>query len=192
MKLIKKKEDWVKEGLKLLTEKGIHAVKVEVLARRLGVTKGSFYGYFLNRDALLQEMLDHWEEILTGNVIKDVRNLEGDLCTKLSKILDIVDGHLDEDTDKSMTSWSFRDERAKIVVNRVVRNRIDFMKSLFIEHGFSDEEAELRARLMHSFVHGDRCFPDTCEAHNSVLRKTMLKAFVALVCAPPQKLMSEM
>jgi AcrR family transcriptional regulator len=182
MKVIKKKEDWVKEGLELLREKGIHAVKVEVLARRLGVTKGSFYGYFLNRYALLQEMLDHWERVLTLDVINAVSNLEGELCEQLLKILDIVDDHGAEDMDKSMTSWAFRDERAKTVVNRVIRNRIDFMRGLFIQRGFSDEAAELRARLMHSFVCGDRFYPLACEPKNSSERKEIIQSFVDLLC----------
>jgi AcrR family transcriptional regulator len=182
MKVIKTKEEWINEAVKLLSEKGINAVKVEVLARRLGVTKGSFYGYFLNRDALLQEMLDYWENHLTSEIINAVRELDVSLCNKLSFILNMVDGHKSEDIDKSLTCWSFRDERAKLVVNRVVRNRISFMKSLFIEGGFSDEEAELRARLMHSFVHGDRSYPLTCEAIGSNERKKMLQSFVELIC----------
>jgi AcrR family transcriptional regulator len=187
MKTIKKKENWIKEGLELLREKGIHAVKVEVLACRLGVTKGSFYWYFQNRDALLQEMLGHWERVLTDDVINAVQNLEGSLREKLSTILTIVDDHMDENIEKSMTSWSFRDERANIVVNRVVRNRIDFMKDLFIKDGFSDEDAELRARLMHSFVAGDRFYPSTCEAKNSSERKKMLQSFVEVLCQPVKK-----
>jgi len=184
MKIIKTKEDWIKEAFELLREKGIQSVKVEVLARRIGVTKGSFYGYFLNRDALLQEMLDHWENNLTDKVLDAVRKLEGNLYQKLSKILELVVGHTGEEIEKSMTCWSFRDERAKIVVNRVVRNRIDFMKDLFIEDGFSDKEAELRARLMHSFVHGDRCFPLTCEPLNTSERKKTGKYFLELICKP--------
>ena len=47
-------DDWAQAALDLIAEQGVSAVAVEPLARRLGVTKGSFYWHFPSRDALLQ------------------------------------------------------------------------------------------------------------------------------------------
>ena len=178
------KNDWLDMAFKLLRVKGIHAVRVESLARELNVTKGGFYGYFLNRDALLQAMLDYWETVLTDQIISRVSKIKGPLKDQLTGILSLVYEHVDEDIDKAMSAWSYKDERARIVVNRVVRRRIDFMKGLFLEEGFSNEQAELRARLMHSFVHGDRSFPDVCEAKDSDERKILVRDFVELIGTP--------
>src|SRR5436190_17169162 len=52
---------WIEEGLRALGAGGPDAVRVEALARTLGVTKGGFYNYFDNRPALLYGMLDTWE-----------------------------------------------------------------------------------------------------------------------------------
>jgi len=180
------KIDWINMAFKLLREKGVHSVRVETLARELNVTKGGFYGYFLNRDALLQAMLDYWETILTDQIISKVSKIKGPLKDQLTGILSLVYEHVDEDIDKAMSAWSYKDERARIVVNRVVRRRIDFMKGLFLEEGFSNEQAELRARLMHSFVHGDRSFPDVCEAKDSDERKILVRDFVELICTPTE------
>ena len=54
-------EDWAQAALDLIAEQGVAAVAVEPLARRLGVTKGSFYWHFPSRDALLQAALERWE-----------------------------------------------------------------------------------------------------------------------------------
>ena len=51
-------EDWAQAALDLIAEQGVGAVAVEPLARRLGVTKGSFYWHFPSRDALLQAALE--------------------------------------------------------------------------------------------------------------------------------------
>src|SRR3546814_1971029 len=56
-------EDWAQAALDLIAENGVAAVAVEPLARRLGVTKGSFYWHFPSRDALLQAALERWESV---------------------------------------------------------------------------------------------------------------------------------
>ena len=56
-------DDWAQAALDLVAEDGVHAVAVEPLARRLGVTKGSFYWHFPSRDALLRAALERWEQV---------------------------------------------------------------------------------------------------------------------------------
>src|SRR3546814_11457299 len=56
-------EDWAQAALDLIAENGVAAVAVEPLARRLGVTKGSFYWHFPSRDAPLQAALERWESV---------------------------------------------------------------------------------------------------------------------------------
>ena len=53
-------EDWLVAALDVLSKHGIEKVKVEPLALYLGVTKGSFYWHFKNREALLTQMVDYW------------------------------------------------------------------------------------------------------------------------------------
>jgi AcrR family transcriptional regulator len=52
------RERWVEEGLRALSAGGVDAVRVEALAKSLGVTKGGFCGHFADRDVLLEAMLD--------------------------------------------------------------------------------------------------------------------------------------
>jgi AcrR family transcriptional regulator len=55
-------EDWALGALDVIAEQGLAAVAVEPLARRLGVTKGSFYWHFPSREALLVAALERWEK----------------------------------------------------------------------------------------------------------------------------------
>ena len=52
------RDGWIEEGLRALAAGGPDAVRVEALAKALGVTKGGFYRHFADRNALLDEMLD--------------------------------------------------------------------------------------------------------------------------------------
>src|SRR5215472_17282845 len=69
---------WVEEGLQALADGGPAAVRVEALAKKLGVTKGGFYGYFADRDALLEAMLVAWERESIDEVIECVEGEGGD------------------------------------------------------------------------------------------------------------------
>src|SRR6202047_5576718 len=55
-------QDWVTAGLAALATGGVDSVRVEVLAERLGVTKGGFYRRFKDRRALLNAMLETWRD----------------------------------------------------------------------------------------------------------------------------------
>ena len=56
-------EDWAQAALDQIAEQGVASVAVEPLARRLGVTKGSFYWHFPSREALLVAALERWEKV---------------------------------------------------------------------------------------------------------------------------------
>ena len=45
---------WTDAAMTLLAESGIGAVTMDRLAERLGVTRGSFYHHFANRESLLK------------------------------------------------------------------------------------------------------------------------------------------
>src|SRR5215210_7200037 len=74
---------WIEEGLRALAAGGPDAVRVEALARALGVTKGGFYNHFHDRPALLDEMLDTWERLVIDQVIARLEAQGGDARTKL-------------------------------------------------------------------------------------------------------------
>src|SRR5689334_18372534 len=68
-------EDWIEAALAALRAEGPAAVAVERLAQRLGVTKGSFYWHFTNRDALLQAALTRWEARDTTELLQGLRSV---------------------------------------------------------------------------------------------------------------------
>ncbi|HET9325807.1 MAG TPA: serine hydrolase [Candidatus Eisenbacteria bacterium] len=72
------KEDWLRAARLALLHRGPHGVRVEALARTLGVTKGSFYWHFKDRRELMEILLREWEDeaqILT-DALKSARPLD--------------------------------------------------------------------------------------------------------------------
>jgi AcrR family transcriptional regulator len=54
-------DNWIRAAFVRLASEGIESVRIELLARDLGVSKGSFYWHFRDREDLLTCVLDRWE-----------------------------------------------------------------------------------------------------------------------------------
>ena len=74
-------DDWVATALDTLITDGIGAVKVLPLAKKLGVTRGSFYWHFENHEALLHRLLEVWEDTNSGSIIR-AATLEGSIIDR--------------------------------------------------------------------------------------------------------------
>ena len=80
------RNSWIEEGLRALAAGGPDAVRIELLARALGVTRGGFYWHFGDRRALLEEILDTWERVSVDEVIERVESEGGDAKAKLRRL----------------------------------------------------------------------------------------------------------
>src|SRR5713101_534872 len=80
------RSSWIEEGLRALAAGGPDAVRIEPLARALGVTRGGFYWHFDDRRALLEEILDTWERVGVDEVIERVEREGGDASAKLQRL----------------------------------------------------------------------------------------------------------
>ena len=69
-------ETWIEAGFAEIARSGVEGVRVEVLAKNLGVTKGGFYRRFRDRAALLEAMLQSWREGRIAAIEKQT-NLDG-------------------------------------------------------------------------------------------------------------------
>jgi AcrR family transcriptional regulator len=92
-----------------LADGGPDAVRVDVLAQTLGVTRGGFYHQFDSRQALLDELLDTWERRSTDEVLEQVEREGGDARTKVGKagMLTFSDALLP--IDLAVRNWARRD-----------------------------------------------------------------------------------
>lgn len=142
------RERWVQEGLAVLAEGGPDAVRVEVLAKRLGVTKGGFYGYFADREALLAEMLDAWERESTEDVLERVAREGGDARARLARAgrLTFSSDHL-LPIDLAVRDWARRDEAVAERLRRVDEQRMGFLRHTLGAVHSDPDDVEARCLL---------------------------------------------
>ena len=181
--MIHTKEDWISTGFAILRDDGISNVKVEVIARKLGVTKGGFYGYFSNREVFLRAMLEYWEQVHSSEIFHFINNLTGNLSDKLHKLLYTVDDEKYDAVELSICYWAVHDTFAKKIFKRVIGARLEFLANLFLEGGFSKEEAEKRANIVHHFMAGCRLNRPLLPKNGSPKRHEQLNHFIKQVTA---------
>ncbi len=141
------REDWLKAALELCTV-GIDQVKVAPLAATLGVTTGSFYWHFKNRQQLLEGLLEFWEHEKTDVAIDKTRRFQGPPADRILFLMQEITKLNLARYDLPIWVWAQSDSKASAVFTRVLRKRFSFVSALFAQAGFSREQAEVRARLM--------------------------------------------
>ncbi|MFB7615867.1 TetR/AcrR family transcriptional regulator [Kitasatospora sp. NPDC056181] len=142
------RDRWVEEGLAALAEGGPDAVRIEVLAKRLGVTKGGFYGYFADRDALLETMLDTWERESTDEVIDRVEREGGDARTKARRagVLTFSNDRL-RPIDLAVRDWARRDAAVAERLRRVDNRRMALLREMIGTLCPDPDEVEARSLI---------------------------------------------
>lgn len=142
------REAWIEEGLSALAEGGVEAVRIETLAKRLGVTKGGFYGYFADRGALLTEMLDLWERESVDDVLDQIEQGAGDALDKAR-----LAGQLTFSSDRllpidlAIRNWARRDETVADRLRRVDDRRMQVSREAISTICADPEEVEARCLL---------------------------------------------
>jgi AcrR family transcriptional regulator len=149
---------WIQAGLQALSEGGPDAVRVEALAERLGVTKGGFYGQFHDRRALLDAMLDAWEQLVIDSVIDQVERGGGTAPDKLWRLFTLAAASpLSEQilrTELAVRDWARHDPAVAARVQRVDTRRVEYMRPLFREICASEADVEARCLLVFSLFVG--------------------------------------
>jgi len=149
------RDDWLQAALETMRSNGIDGVKVAPLAARIGVTTGSFYWHFKNRRELLELMLDYWERTMTDAAKEEAKRFEGSPEDRILFLMQrVMEGDL-AGYDLPIWLWAQSDDGALKVFQRALKKRFAFTTSLFREAGFSQREAENRARMMVVYMMGE-------------------------------------
>jgi len=170
--------DWIKAAFRALTAGGPGAVRVEKLARDLGVTKGSFYWHFQDLPALQAAMLAHWQDVATADVIAQAEADGTDPEALMTAILtqavhgpaEAYGGALAE---AAIREWARSHAGAADAVAEVDRRRLSFLQKKFKDRGLGETTAGQRAALFYSTLVGAELLSAT-----AALSPDTIRAFV--------------
>jgi AcrR family transcriptional regulator len=150
------RSSWIEAGLRALAAGGPDAVRIEPLARALGVTRGGFYWHFNDRRALLEEILDAWEQASVDEVIDRVEREGGDARARLRR-LSALAGSSDEPLriDLAVRDWARREPPVAERLRRVDNRRMDYLRSLFAAFCPDGDDVEARCMVFYSLWIGN-------------------------------------
>lgn len=138
--------DWLDIALQVLAEGGFNAVAVEPLAKKLGVTKGSFYWHFKNRSILVTELLKFWEQI-EDQYHQQLVNQELEPHGFLYAVLKLL---IEDETNKRVfLALSNQPNVAEVqqCYQRAVDRRIEIFELAYINLGDDKVSAKRRAHV---------------------------------------------
>lgn len=143
------RQDWIDAALAELLAGGVNAVKVDRLARRLRVTRGSFYWHFANRAELLRELLDAWETTNTRAFEQVLRRRDANGLKEFMAVVElwVEEREFSPAFDTAVRDWARVSKDARAAVRRVDDRRIEVLRRIFLDMGYADPEALVRARI---------------------------------------------
>ena len=148
---------WIDGAIEALADEGLSGMRVEALAKRFGVTKGSFYWHFRDRQDLFDAMLQTWKDGRIRDIDKQRAMPAGNESEQLQQIIEIYSANRNRkgiSIELAVRDWARRDPQASAVVEEVDTYRLESACKLFVATGLSDSEAKSRSLLLYAYVFG--------------------------------------
>jgi len=171
---------WIKGALAALADEGPAGVRVELLAKKLQVTKGSFYWHFKDRRDLVDAVLEEWKAGRIRDIRKQTAAQPGDEETALRHTIDVYSAGRNRKglpIELAVREWAQRDTCAAAVVEEVDAERLACSARLFEALGLPPAEAAARSVLLYAYVFGfslmrcDRFVPDVTAVKDWIARR---------------------
>lgn len=147
-------EDWAQAALDAMAVKGLDAVAVEPLARQLGVTKGSFYWHFANRDALLNAALERWEQDETELVLSRV-DAVADPYERIVALFKQANSSYRSGRLYLALAAAADHPAVNAIVERVSQRRLNYLFDCYRSLGMSEREAGHWSRFAYATFVGN-------------------------------------
>lgn len=146
-------EDWEQQALEVIAERGVAALAIEPLARRMGITKGSFYWHFSGRESLLDQALQRWEAHDARNLATSMGGIDDPRERLVAFIHGVSRERLTHDVYSALCAAADHPQ-VEPVLERVATRRMAQIAGAFEELGLDRQAARHRAQLTYSVYLG--------------------------------------
>jgi AcrR family transcriptional regulator len=148
---------WIAGARSIVAQDGIDGLRIESLARKLGVTKGSFYWHFKDRRDLIDAVLDDWRDSRIRDIRKQTAAETGGELAALRHTIDVYSAAKNRkgiSIEAAIRLWARQDANGLAIVEEVDAERLACTRRLFLALGLSSSEAAARSALLYAYVFG--------------------------------------
>jgi len=141
-------ELWLDAAYETLVASGVNAVRIASLGERLNLSRGSFYWFFKDRDALLEGLLERWHQKNTVNLM---RRCDDYAETMVEAVLNVIDcwfrnDLFDPKLEFAIRSWAIQSEKTREQMQAADNARIESIKKMLMRFSMPEDAADVRAR----------------------------------------------
>jgi AcrR family transcriptional regulator len=140
-------QDWIDFALKALAHEGFAVLKADVLARKMGISRGSFYWHFDDLAAFHAGVIAHWKQTATEAIIADIERYESPE-ERMDALLRRAFGHRGS-LETRMRSWAENNKEAARAVRDVDQRRLVYIEHLLQDAGVATSLSATRAQLLY-------------------------------------------
>ncbi|MGQ3213348.1 MAG: TetR/AcrR family transcriptional regulator [Shinella sp.] len=141
-------EAWLDAAYDALLDSGVDSVKILPLAKRLNLSRTSFYWFFKDREELLSALIARWREKNTGNLVKQAGAYAESLAEAMLNVFDcwLNKELFDSQLEFAVRSWALQSPEIQAEVHAADQTRMDAIGRMFMRFGYDDGAADVRAR----------------------------------------------
>ncbi|MFT6169729.1 MAG: AcrR family transcriptional regulator [Celeribacter sp.] len=184
-------QDWVDAAIGILVNENVRGIRIEVLCKKLGVTKGSFYWHFATRNDLLMAVLSSWRRRMTLDVIHKISSFGNSPTERLQKLISLPrqpKSPASAQVEMSVRDWARRVKMPKDAVAEVDKIRMDYFVQLLNDAGFEGDDARGRAYIIYCVMMGDSILHQSL---SEMPHDDFLKIAMETVLRPTEKSQTE-
>jgi AcrR family transcriptional regulator len=144
-------EGWLEAAYDTLLEGGVDAVKILPLAKRLKLSRTSFYWFFRDREELLAALIAKWRDKNTGNLVRRSQAYAESVAEATLNVFDCwLDTSLfDAKFEFAVRSWALQSAEILTQVQAADMSRLEALGRMFERYGNAPEAADVRARTLY-------------------------------------------
>src|SRR5215475_14723476 len=140
-------QHWIDFALATFAHEGFDALKADVLARKLGVSRGSFYWHFTDLGTFHGHVIERWKQVTTEAIIADIERFES-REKRVDALLRHAFGH-GAALEIRMRTWAGHNAEAAQALGDIDRRRREYIEQLLVEAGIAPPLAATRAQLLY-------------------------------------------
>ena len=157
------KTDWLDHGLRSLSDHGFTTLKADILAKSLGVSRGSFYHHFGGLSDFHAQVLDRWVEVSSMTMVAELEVAEVEPKEKVRLMINLAATRASR-LEQAIRAWAFTDSTVAATVAEIDRARLAYIETILADLDIDADTAKRQANVLYLTNVGYSFLSETLDA----------------------------